>query len=428
MYYTTPINRAFTLTAPAGLGWTPPILPRWTPHGWRGNVSARTLRPALVAGSDATYYVDPLWGSDAAAGTDVAPLQTIEIALEKADAGTVIVAPGLYKRDLNIGTPSYAANSNPIRIVRWAKPGAQGPVYITSAYTDAELGWVANGTHPTAYDAAVAVSAFGQVVDLGISSNDGGFMQYREAATLAECGAARGSWFLTGTTLTVHPMRDGAPDIHVLCLRGEANAYHNVAKPLYCDGLTFVGGDQAMRLGTVAAGAIFVDCKFLHSGTGNGLYVQADADVIAERCTASWNANDGFNYSTATTGRFIEINCTALNNGTTNVGSQNGTSSHSSFKGLRIGGHYAGNHGANVADINTTKQWGVGCRGDDSRWQGEQGGALSDDDVIIANTVEAWLYACTFRSLRIDDTAVAYGQHCEITEGEAVTAYEQAFA
>lgn len=396
------------LAAPAGLGWTPPILPVSTPHGWRGNVSARSRRP-VVAGD--TVYVDVVNGDNASADpTDPAtPLKSIEVALERAEAtagdGVLVkVAPGIYAHANAWLNPTYTLSaSSPIVVEAW--PIRPGRVLSVAGYDQPT--WTVNGTHSNCFDATV--SAFHAVVDISVAVGDG-FLQYSAAASLTACAGSPGSYYLSGATLTVHALGGVVPGDQVLVLRDIISGRHDSLRPLYVEGVTFLGGSYGARLAVTGASAggqvTLVDCRYLHS-KGDGADIDGLADIVLERCVAAFNVLDGFNYHENAAGlqcNVVEVNCRSQWNGysATPTGINNGSTLHEACKAVRIGGVYLENEGPNVADVNDALAWCVGC---------ETGASyrLADGTTkagFYFSGDGAWLYACTGRGADYDLTAV----------------------
>ncbi|MGL4309050.1 MAG: hypothetical protein ACRCSU_01085, partial [Paracoccaceae bacterium] len=69
------------LVKPTGFGFDPEIMPIYRNGRWQGHKRARDVIGTFTG---TTYYVDGVSGSDAAAGTDIAPLKSIDVALQKA--------------------------------------------------------------------------------------------------------------------------------------------------------------------------------------------------------------------------------------------------------------------------------------------------------------------------------------------------------
>ncbi len=381
----------WTLTHPAAFPTTPEIVPVRTSRGWRGSVSARSLRPAI---SGTTYYVDVVLGDDGNAGTEAAPLKSVFVALQKNDVGLVKVAPGLYGFENTWKAPTYTiAVDASYGVERWAvRPGE---VILHTGYSAPT--WTVNGTHGTVWDATLAFVH--GVTDLGVRLATGGYVDYVACTSLAQCAATRGSYYYDGTTLNVHPLRVGAPDARVLALRQVQGALDSSRRSVWMSDLTFVGGSAGVLMQNVSGtdgGRLIARRVKVSNATGDGLATKGIARVILEDCEVYNCRGDGITHQQQTTtnpSQIVEVRCISAGNGSTDTADvTNAFTSHANQHVTRIGCRGGTSRGPSFADVNAgNKVWMAGCEA----WASSS----EDDDTQSAGFFhgagsEAWLYDC----------------------------------
>lgn len=363
-----------TISKPSAFPWTPPILPKRIRRGYRGTVSARSLRNT----TGSTLYVDVVTGDDGVGtGSIGAPFKSIWKAVTSAGVKTVRVAPGIYGFANRWGNAAYAADLTTLNVEKW--PLRAGEVYATTALTITS--WAAVGT---AWE-ETGLDFISHVVDLSVRTQDGAPTRYAEVASVAACQATPGSFHRTGTgagqTVTVHPLDSGEPGHDILVLRQDSgatvstNVTLNLMPDVYVDGITFIGGSGGFgadnTAGSVVDGTIvMVNCRF-YSAMYNGFFSKAIDVVILENCEAHNNEQDGFHHTNSGSRgtKAIEINCTYNGNGTTAISdTSNGSTIHDYCAVVRIGCHAERNVGSNYADTGTpatpatmSYSWMVGC-------------------------------------------------------------------
>lgn len=329
------------------------------------------------------YYVDPVSGVDANAGTSWATaLKRVSVALAKSDVDVVLCKGGLiYKSDATgpQGLSDYAGT----RSVCVVAVGP--PALFTTAY---ELTWTAHATEANVFQSSGTAGTMIRVVDARQRNANGDYVALTNVASIALVGTTPGSWFYASSVLYVRLSDDATPDINTLGLRVIFQRVTADSVKVHFKNIHFIGGSGAalvLQTGTITTYVTAEDCCFSHSYNGNGVSVLDVGLAIFIRCRASANFNDGFNYHAANSidPHFIEIDCVGIGN--LSVGDGNGTSAHESTRGFRLGCDYARNGGPGIADINTSKSFNVAIT---SR---ENTGTSTTRGIALGDTCEMWV-------------------------------------
>lgn len=384
------------LTPPAAFGWTPDILPLYTGNRWAGSVSALSLFPAS-AGSD--YYVDPLNGSDAAAGTSVAPLRTVLAALQKADVGVVYVAPATNASsdDGTWGNPTVTTTATHVIVRPWRiRPGRPT---VTNRWQHYQSNWTVDGSFNRVWT-ATRTSVTG-VWDFSRATP----VRYESVASIASCQNRPGSYYYDGTNLSVHTYDSRQPDRALSIFIGNTCLYWNSTKSLYVQGIDAIGGIHSVWVPNTSASVIMVDVRAGFT-SGNSFTFESSGTVILERCEAMYAELDGFNYHLSATygaGKFIEIGCKSSNIGWGGTSTQSSTC-HDGSTGVRIGCQYGDSWTQSVADVSAgTKTWNVGVLlGASRNYAGNSVG-------VYVSEATAWLYECELGDNQYDITTATGG-------------------
>lgn len=353
------------LSVPAGLGFTPQIRPIRKNGKWQGHVPALSLFPAAAG---ATYYVDPILGAPGAAGTEAAPLKSITEALQKSDVGRIFVAPAPNASldDGAWGNPTITTPQANIIIKPWnIRPGRPT---VSASWQHYESNW----TQHVAYTRAYTASRTG-VLSVWEFEDVESAIKLVEVATQAEVQNRPGSYHYDGTTLTVQTVRSTKPDRSLKVFHSNTCAYWNSNKRLYVQGFDFFGGGTgSFWVPDSTADFVLVDCRAGFTN-GNAFYFNTSGKVVLENCAALYAALDGFNYHAAPTygaGTMVEVGCRGVQCGWGGASNQVSTL-HDGFKGLRIGGDYSGAQQQGIADVNVgTVSWNVGGSAGKSRDSG----------------------------------------------------------
>ncbi|MCE4957723.1 hypothetical protein [Macrococcoides caseolyticum] len=311
----------------------------------------------------ATYYVDPINGSNANAGTKEAPMQSIKAAYDKSDVGTIMLKGGNHFRYNSTWLTTVSKNINII--------GYDGTPKLIMAD---KLTFVKNGTYGNVYEASRA--GVGNVVDIS-KPFDNGYKPYKKVTSIADVNATIYTWYSDGTKVYVNS--GGVPDSNnvVGLLISENIKLTGTMTYFYIENCEVIGGARPFRSEAESCKVYAINTKFIHSAqtNGNGVEIVGGDRAIFQNCVASHNYMDGFNYHkglvNSTIPYFIEIDCIGSNNGsgkgTAGSQSNNGSTAHDGVKGIRVNGTYAHNDGGNVADVNAgTETWNLGVTGFES--------------------------------------------------------------
>ncbi|PFP88708.1 hypothetical protein COK02_18480 [Bacillus cereus] len=308
------------------------------------------------------YYVDVNTGLDT--NTGLSPdkaLKSLNIALQKADARVIYIAPGVYDRSRGW----IKQDPKPSTLV--IKPLYKGDIII-GTFQDG-LTWAAEGTDKV-YKAARSLVV--NVYDSLYLDEYGDHKELIKKASIAEVSVTPGSWFTDGTSVFVRLKDDRVPDNTVKVYVGGGNGWVQGTKTIYMEGLKFYGGDSPFEtLTTSAADNMNIfgkNCEFKYGTKGdlsaNGLTIKGARLVILQNCIAAQNQRDGFNYHvyTSIVPNAIEIDCIGYKNGVGNAeNNNNGSTMHDSGNIIRVNGIYFKNKGPNVVDVGNSKAWNVGC-------------------------------------------------------------------
>jgi hypothetical protein len=312
-------------------------------------------------GAGPTYYVDQAIGSNSNDGLSWAtPFADPGYASLKnsSNGTTILIKAGHYNRS------SIPAIRNKNLAIK-AFPGDR--VIITAC--DVLTGWgTAGGGAYITTQATV-----NGVLDKKRLDARGEPKDLTNAASSAAVIATPGTWYTDGTSVWVNLTDGRVPDTHVLVSRSVNmlrydGAYTGDGGSLYLEGLEFWGGTTSNFTATGATQRLYAkNTKFKYAQTTNGLSVLGLSEVVLVGGEASFNYLDGFSYhdNAGRTGVVIEVDCVGYSNGKI-VGSQNGSTTHETYKTVRVGGVHSGNQGANIADVNSTKSFNVGVRAGDS--------------------------------------------------------------
>lgn len=383
------------LTPPDGFVWVPPILPVFAAGKWTGNVSARSLIPA----SDGVeYFVDALAGSDSNDGSASSPLQRVSTALGKPDVGVVTIAPNpptIAEGAFGNITPTTSANHVIIR--PWKQVGRMGRVSSSKALFHRATDWVSSGA---AYNRTFKTSVSGvdlvkRIFDFSVRDEDGQPVEYYAAPSVDATEVRPGAWFYDDVAgeLHVHAVTGQIPGASVVCAQNGTNLYWNSNKPLYVQGVDFIGGQEPLWFPENGSDVFMLDCGII-GGLGNNLTYYGTGTVVMEECTSMMSIRDGFNYhkspNSATLPNVVEINCRVISAGAeAGVDSHQCSTMHDGGAILRIGGYYGGAQTQCTGDVSAgTRSWGVGVEYGRS-WQ--TGGNNVSAYISEGNM---WMYDC----------------------------------
>jgi len=300
-------------------------------------------------------YVDSVNGLDTNSGlTTSLQLKSVQKAYDLAsDGDTIVCKPGVYKR-AHVISASTLIEKN-INIVS----DGTGPVrWFQADYHNYTKTAGATNVYQTARNNIT------HVVDLQLLNINGETIALKSVASIAECDATEGSYFMDGTNTYIHMIGHVVPNdnnVVILLQTGNpalkvTNATKNIS--LYVEGIEFYGGTANIYVGNSAT---YLDpkvymkkCKMRYSSTLNAVHILGATSYFQD-CEASYSVLDGFNYH-ASNGRIvksIEVNCLGRGNGDNSKSTDvnNGSTTHDGSKAIRINCVYYENMGVNCCDV-----------------------------------------------------------------------------
>lgn len=385
---------AVMLPPPVGLGWTPPISVFRSPSGiYSTNYDAIT--PLLVEGDSGvtTFYVDADTGNEANPGTAASPKASLRTISSSGISKLLIKARGKFYYGI---TGTVFGGADRLQVEAWG--GAE--LRITQETHPTLAPWVWTNETGGVWSSPVPNSWFGYTTVIN-STDPESTAAYPQAASLAACQATAGTVFYqTGSPnkYYVHTATGSSPATGHLLIGGGGNAAEYSApdnsRHLY-RGVTFLGGDGAYAVVGYAIPNTrldFQNCKFLHARTGSAFAHYSNAMVYLYCCTAGPSKFDAFAYGgqAGSNCYAIEIECIGRYAGDA-AGPNQGSTSHTGSKTLRVNGQYYSNRDQQVADVNaSTRAWLLGCTIGPEFSSGSVGYQAGND----GGDMQAWLDGC----------------------------------
>lgn len=430
-----PIDIPHKSTLALGIMLSPHIGFPSVPFGAKFYVSGSTFttdyNPAcpLTEGAPgvSTYYIDKATGNDSNPGTASQPFKTFYKAatIGRSEAPNMLlkVKGGTYLQAENLG--SFQNQALKLAVVPW--DGA--PIICTNEIPMTGASWTLDtgatyyaslaGYHYAEYNSTVWDGAFPDAW--------GDHKPLLPAATLADCRATAGTFFLddpSATRIYVHTQDGRAPDanIHVFEANGAPGAFVDFAgspasTELYVEGITFLGGAAAFytqqKDNVNVTKAIFKNCTMKYSKGNYCSYVSGNVLVAHINCVVAKSYGDCISYE-AYAGPSpvgLEINCEARGAGCTltNSISNQGSTMHGGTI-VRLNGFYHHNQNDQIADVGTMNSWNIGCRTGASLQSGFAGYRCGNGPAGSNMTLEGCLSSGTTYDI-ISDTGSAVYQH-----------------
>lgn len=351
------------------------------------------------------YYVDQKNGNNSNDGlTPEKALASIRVAYDKTDVGTIVVIGTVFRYN---GT--YLGNlTKNVNIIGYNEEAKLIVADLLSYQKESEYNNV--------YSAVRA--GVGGVVDLSKKVN-GGYESYTKVGSVDEVENNLKTYTtLDGRVYVNHDKTPIVDELITTLVTSNLNIPSTGASYVYMENIEIIGGARPFRNENENAELYFYNVKFLHGtqSNGNGLEIVGGKKVICEKCHASHNPMDGFNYHKGKNGSlpyFIELNCTGNNNGELKgeggSRSDNGSTAHDGIKGIRINGIYGNNDGGTIADVNIgTQTWNLGLTAFNS---------LQNSDYLTTSGAKMWLDHCaSFGSERsvnaVDSSDIIYTRNC----------------
>lgn len=359
-----------------------------------------------------TYSVDPVGGSDAAAGTPEAPLKSLSVALGKSDVDAVEI--------INLAADFVARSTlgwNGVNVARSVRVRNQTGFRFISAFASATLPtFTAHASYANVYQSTTTAPT--QMVDIAsktvpvrpitgtpITDVPTEFLTMTKVASPEAVRDLAGSWYHDGTVLYVRLFdnRTAIGDTKLIkCLSGvNGRAGGTNGTVVYTEGIDFVGGASAFNFATGTAGhtgtLITKNCTAQASHTtGNGFNVIGKIAVYHDHSAAYNNGLDGFSYhafgsdgsDSVNSPTFIENHCVSKGSGTTGSsgGSDNASTSHEGADGISIDPNWISSDDRVLADVHFSRRWVLG---------GEIGPSVKSgagsEKVVTLNSAQIWL-------------------------------------
>lgn len=365
--------KPIVFNAATGVG-LPPGWTFWTPNF---NIWYDETDVPMTNHVGGTQYWVSTTGSDSNAGTSAgAPLRTPAEATRRIDLVpgthnnfTVNVAPGTYYqnewRTSNGRTPFQ---ENFALVGTGTSPN---DVIFTSSANPSTFTWTNNGNGTFSLTLATPPES---AIDLDAIDSDGQFTRLTPRASAAAVAAAAEGAFISGNSITIKRPNGQPPGTRVLVptvWSGGGLQFTNFySYNSYWANLCFAG----MGLALTPAAAPFVgihrvfNCRFtgMKTGTTDALVITntsttVDAFFYCKNVRISYCHWDGFNYSGARVFA-LEDNCIVNFAGFENIGSNQATTGHNGSTIIRVGSIYRNSGGQNVADVQSSNSWVIGCQ------------------------------------------------------------------
>jgi len=346
-----------------------------------------------------TYYVDYQNGSDYSDGlTKETAFKSFKKAAGMADVGEVRFKGGKHFR-YNSAWPATITRS--INMTSY-----DGIAQLIMAD---EIEWSLVSGYSNVY--TINRSAVGKVIDLSRKVGTS-YKEFKKVNSIDEVQSTVDSYYYDGSNVYARYSVQPKKDELVALLQSDNVRITTNLDYFYMQDLELIGGNRPYRNESEVSEEYFKNVKFLHATAinGNGYEIVGGKTAIAQKCIASSNVLDGFNYHVGATGSIpliAEIDCLAEENGIDKGAisgkSNNGSTLHDGVKGVRINGIYAKNDGGNIADVNTgTQSWNLGVSAFDS---------YQNADFMLSDS-ELWLDGCTcygsVLGLQVGNNSTAY--------------------
>lgn len=375
--------------------------------------SALVPLPGTVGNTN--YYVDVNAPNDTADGlTPATPKGFIYSAITLGNTAavpyTINIVPGVYPRGRNHHNGTTAVV--PTQPCRFTSTGVVTIVGGTNGTWTLDTGTTWRRT----------LTGTAECIDIVNNDADGDPIRFTKAVDLATCRATPGTWFDNGTNTYVNRTAGDAvtnTNTAVLVQSTAGGLKNSTNGNTWFENIRVIGStDGCFKLGGNATGRVYLkDCEAHYStntaGDTDGVQSLDVQLVVLERCIASHNDKDGFNFHTANAilPAAVLVDCKARENGTfiTNT-SCNGPTIHDGGALLDIRGTYKKNHGASCAHITaSTVAAHIGTSATDDYGDEDRGGATGQAaGVGFAALTGATLYryACTGNAVTDGGTLV----------------------
>lgn len=337
--------------------------------GYEVSPSAQGLR---------SVYIDPEYGSDFYPGTSFSwAVKTFTRAWEL-DPDVIFIRPGIYDMDNWPGTISGTKDIS-IRCVGGIATMIPRPFAFSS--------WVQHSGDIYRTSIAGSRTPVG-VVDLEVLDGYGLPTTLDRVESLGM--VTPGTFYYDSTTREMYVNRmDGRAATNSSVVPYSTGSLLRHSAPgvkLYAENLNLIsgtGGAISARDGDIDSVLICKNVRAIGSYNSNGFDIQDIGLSIAIRCMAVNNFNDGFNYTGANglSPHFVEIDC--IGSGSKGGGTSNGSTSHNSCVGFRIGTDVSGNRGPGFADVNDAITYNVNCTSHSNGPDANAGGFQAEGNAVV---------------------------------------------
>jgi len=383
-----------------------------TNKGYKTDYSPYNERPTPTG---STYYVDPVNGSDAAAGTSGAPFKSLNHALGLGAGNEIILKPGHY----NYYTGWQAVDPAGSIIVRCENGIARLTLDLESRV------WTESATYPGLFETntvkgseswtALAPDLMLRDTSNIASTTAGG--TYIAPLLLTQLQGGSVGYHVGATTTSVRLPNDGNPNQFLRVMHKSENvvckANSSVQANIWLENLEVeYAFTHAMSVSTSTddSNLWIVNCKAKGGLTGDGIRLFNNGTAVLYQCEASDNYLDGiayhsnFSVSGSTLIDMLEIDCSGHWNGKDSVGNNNGSTIHGG-RMIRLNGDFSNNQDRCIHDVGSSVVVSIGTVARQSltgkaSWSIDLGGSSGG----AAGNTQAYFVECETDTLEIQGT------------------------
>jgi len=192
--------------------------------------------------------------------------------------------------------------------------------------------------------------------------------RYVEMSSIQAVEDTQGSWWWDSVSekFYIHCIDDRVPDNFIAPILSLDTVLINSQNTYYFENINFAFGYWSPFTAKGNSTILAKNCSFRYASVSNGFSAKGCKLAILIDCSASQSRADGFNYhhdiATGVSPNFLEINCFGYRNGLESpIDNNNGSTSHDSVRGIRVNTVAFLNKGAQIADVNLSQTWNVGC-------------------------------------------------------------------
>jgi hypothetical protein len=411
--------RSGRFTAPAGLGWNPPLSVFSTSMGEiRTDFDNSKYR---YVNNRAFCWVDPTRADNSGDGQTLATAKRDLLPLlgSSTTYDTIYIAPGaIISRDAVSGWGGALTASKNIICVG-------GRAKITRRFEPASWTSLGGGEY------SCARSGVKFCWDATQYDEFGDYVMLTKYATTGALTAAASGWWTDGTDLRVKRADLAQPTLASTAIflqegTGNGSAIINGNVTFYTENIDYEGGYAPLYAKATASGQNLnvhaKNCTFKYSYLQDGMTVINSRLTTSQNCRAARNVKDGFNYHAdlyVEQCYFIEADCSAARNGIDQEidpleNNRNASTAHDTVTGVRINTVGHDTHGPIIADVDGAKTWNIGVTAHNS-----QGDATDQKcNYIVTTAAKMWLDRCSGHSspegVVVGSSSFIYTRNCEL--------------